>query len=279
MLFWGFDLLALFWGTSLVAQTVKNLPTMQGTEVQSPSWGDSLKKVMATHSSILAWKTPRTKEPGGLQSEESQRVRHDWTTNTLIISGFSKIVGMENRLCSAKEKCKLKKWSQLWRIFSISLPFEIFHIHCVNHWRHHLSLKIHTSCFLCVIFIQAKKKKKKEFILHCSLSVFSYLDNQKNIYPNFLNISEFQCMFSISIKNIPVFWGKSWVANFSQPGYPSISDLLHFISNPLVTHTHTHTHTQWYKTHLHKMIHYVHMLFNFLNNLGFLKPPCLNDLS
>ena len=181
MLFWGFDLLALFLGTSLVAQSVKNLPTMQGSEVQSPGWEDSLKKVMATHSSILAWKTPRTKEPGGLQSEESQRVRHDWTTNTLIISGFSKIVGMENRLCSAKEKCKLKKWSQLWRIFSISLPFEIFHIHCVNHWRHHLSLKIHTSCFLCVIFIQAKKKKKKSsFYTVASLS--SHIWIIKKIY-------------------------------------------------------------------------------------------------
>ena len=37
---------------------------------------------MATHSSILAWGIPRTEEPGGLQSMGSQRVRHDWATNT-----------------------------------------------------------------------------------------------------------------------------------------------------------------------------------------------------
>ena len=37
---------------------------------------------MATHSSILAWKIPGTEEPGGLQSVGSQRVGHDWATNT-----------------------------------------------------------------------------------------------------------------------------------------------------------------------------------------------------
>ena len=37
---------------------------------------------MATHSSILAWKIPRTNEPGGLQSMGSQRVRHDLAEHT-----------------------------------------------------------------------------------------------------------------------------------------------------------------------------------------------------
>ena len=44
------------YGTSLVAQTVKNLPAMQETQVQSLGWEDPLEKGMATHSSILAWK-------------------------------------------------------------------------------------------------------------------------------------------------------------------------------------------------------------------------------
>ena len=44
--------------TSLVAQTVKRLPTMQETWVQSLGWEDLLKKEMGTHSSILAWKIP-----------------------------------------------------------------------------------------------------------------------------------------------------------------------------------------------------------------------------
>ena len=61
----------------LVVQTVKNLPAMQETWVQSLGWKDPLEKGMATHSSILAWKIPWAEEPGGLQSMESQRVRHD----------------------------------------------------------------------------------------------------------------------------------------------------------------------------------------------------------
>ena len=43
---------------SLVAQTVKNLPTMQETWVQSLGWEDPLEEGMATHSSILAWRIP-----------------------------------------------------------------------------------------------------------------------------------------------------------------------------------------------------------------------------
>ena len=66
-----------FWWTSLVAQMVNRLPTMQETQVQSLGWGDSLEKEMATHSSILAWKIPWMEEPGRLQSMGSQRVGHD----------------------------------------------------------------------------------------------------------------------------------------------------------------------------------------------------------
>ena len=62
---------------SLVAQTVKHLPTMWETWVQSLGQEDLLEKEMAPHSSILAWKIPWTEEPGGLQSKGSQRVGHD----------------------------------------------------------------------------------------------------------------------------------------------------------------------------------------------------------
>ena len=55
-------------GASLVSQTVKNLPVMQETQVQSLGWEDSLEKGMATHFSILAWRIPSTEEHGGLQS-------------------------------------------------------------------------------------------------------------------------------------------------------------------------------------------------------------------
>ena len=47
---------------SLVANTVKNLPAMQETQVQSLSWEDSLEKGMATHSSILTWRIPWTEQ-------------------------------------------------------------------------------------------------------------------------------------------------------------------------------------------------------------------------
>ena len=62
---------------SLVAQTVKRLPAVRETRVQSLGWEDPLEKEMATHSSTLAWKIPWTEEPGRLQSMGSQRVRHD----------------------------------------------------------------------------------------------------------------------------------------------------------------------------------------------------------
>ena len=62
---------------SLVAQMAKRLPAMQENWVRSLGWEDSLEKEMATHSSTLAWKIPRTEEPGRLQSMGSQRVGHD----------------------------------------------------------------------------------------------------------------------------------------------------------------------------------------------------------
>ena len=66
----------------MVAQTVKNLPAMQETWVRSLCWEDPLEKGAATHSSILAWRSPWIEEPHGLQSMGSQRVGQDGATNT-----------------------------------------------------------------------------------------------------------------------------------------------------------------------------------------------------
>ena len=63
--------------SSLVAQTVKNAPTMQETQILSLGLEDPLKKEIATYSSILAWGIPWTEEPCGLQSVGSQRVGHN----------------------------------------------------------------------------------------------------------------------------------------------------------------------------------------------------------
>ena len=60
-----------------MAQTVKCLPKMRETWVPSLGWEDPLEKEMANHSSTLAWKIPRTEEPGRLQSMGSQRVGHN----------------------------------------------------------------------------------------------------------------------------------------------------------------------------------------------------------
>ena len=60
---------------------------MQETQVPSVGWEDPLEKGMVTHSIILAWRSPWTEEPGGLQSMGSQRAGRDWaaTTFTFIV--------------------------------------------------------------------------------------------------------------------------------------------------------------------------------------------------
>ena len=55
---------------------IKNLPAMRETQVESLGWEVPLKKGMATHSSVLIWRTPWTEEPGGLQYIGLQRLRH-----------------------------------------------------------------------------------------------------------------------------------------------------------------------------------------------------------
>ena len=73
-----------------MAQQVKNLPAMQGTQVQSQGGEEPLEEEMATHASILAWEIPWTEQPGGLQSIGSQRVGHNRA---------SKHIGNDFRIC------------------------------------------------------------------------------------------------------------------------------------------------------------------------------------
>ena len=62
----------LYLRAALVAQVVKNWPTMQETQILSLGWEDLLEKGMTPHSSILAWIIPLTKEPGRLQFTVSE---------------------------------------------------------------------------------------------------------------------------------------------------------------------------------------------------------------
>ena len=60
-----------------MAQSLKTRPAMRETRVQSLGGEDPLEKEIATHSSILAWRIPRTEEPCGLESMGSQRIGHN----------------------------------------------------------------------------------------------------------------------------------------------------------------------------------------------------------
>ena len=71
--------------TTLVVEMVKNLPAVQETWIQSLGREDPLEKRMATHPNILAWRIPWAEEPGRLHPTGSQRVRHDWVTNTFTL--------------------------------------------------------------------------------------------------------------------------------------------------------------------------------------------------
>ena len=62
---------------SLGTQTIKGMPAMWETQVQSLDWEDPLEKGMASCCSILAWRIPWTEEPGGLQPMGLQRVERD----------------------------------------------------------------------------------------------------------------------------------------------------------------------------------------------------------
>ena len=95
---------------------VKNPPATQETRVRALGWEHPLEKGMATHYSILAWRIPWTEKTGGLQSMGSQKVRHDWVTNTSLsweylrkcMLGTEKAWTMTQGMQSAQ--CKEKIW-------------------------------------------------------------------------------------------------------------------------------------------------------------------------
>ena len=70
-------------GASLIAQSVKNLPAMQETWVQFLGQEDPLEMETAIHSSILAWRIPRTEEPGRLHRLQSTGLQESDTTERL----------------------------------------------------------------------------------------------------------------------------------------------------------------------------------------------------
>ena len=128
---------------------LRNLPALQETQLWSLGCKDPLEKGMTSQSSILAWRIPWTEEPGGLQSMRSQRVRHDWATDTFTslslfsyerwkyTDGFTqfslgkKKVRRESRLKDGKTVTnRIVKHTYSEKVFSLC------------HWKFELSIKI-----------------------------------------------------------------------------------------------------------------------------------------
>ena len=125
--FWPLAIYCLSNRASLVAQMLEHLAALLETWVRSLGWEDPLEKEMATHSSILAWSTPWTEEPGGLQSTGLPRVRHDWVTSlseklyTLSKNKTGGDCGSDDELIIAKFRLKLKKVGKTTRTFRYDL--------------------------------------------------------------------------------------------------------------------------------------------------------------
>ena len=121
------------------SSVLKNLPATQETWLWSLGQEDPLGKGMATHSSILAWRIPWTEEPGRLQSMGSQRVKHDWATNTFtfftsMVFCYSGLNRLKQAICLTSDPwfslhfwCCLCPWSEnllllVWlSVFALSL--------------------------------------------------------------------------------------------------------------------------------------------------------------
>ena len=146
---------------------------MQKTWVQSLGWEDLLEKQMATHSSILAWRTPWTEKPGQLQSMGLQRIGHDLVTNTHTPSPFL------NRCVSIR--LSVSEWS--W----ISL-------HSLKSWiRSWLSWKGLRVC-LCWVYERCLNKtievlQAMNLGLVILISCVSWIITPKSLLPNFYCLS------------------------------------------------------------------------------------------
>ena len=107
-------------GSSLVAQMVKNPPSVSETGIQSLGWEDPLEKGMATHSNILAWRIPWTEDPGRLQStwlqklDPTEQLFFTWYQCFPIFPcGLIRLSAEKNR-CTRSHKTVEARWREGW---------------------------------------------------------------------------------------------------------------------------------------------------------------------
>ena len=135
---------------------VKNLPAMWETWVQSLSQEDPLEKAIVTHSCILSWRIPWTEEPGRLQSMGSQRVRHNWATNTHPQRNFCKWNSREGEVavflsCSFQRRRCLSQY--------LSLQLSLFSV-CLS-LSHSFSLFPFLSCIVSALLLKSSFLRSK----------------------------------------------------------------------------------------------------------------------
>ena len=117
----SFILMVYFRGISIYSlapggSVVKNPPAKKETRVWSPGWEDPLEEEMATHSSILAWRIPRSEEPGGLHVVAKSRIRlstlHTLCFNCSLVKGLW--INKSNDLKRQKLQFSLKMLSRIF---------------------------------------------------------------------------------------------------------------------------------------------------------------------
>ena len=107
-----------------MAQRVKNLPARQANWVRSLGQEDPLEKKMITHSSILAWRIPRTEKPGGLQPIRWKGVRHDWATITFTFVTITYMLKHSPSLTSISFSLRMAESSVLFMVTLQSNHFQ-----------------------------------------------------------------------------------------------------------------------------------------------------------
>ena len=126
---------------------VKNPPVMREIWVWSLGWEDFLEDNMASHSSILAWKTPWTEEPGGLQSTGSQRVRRDWSdlSHSCIFITVVLFLSLPNPMLYVTSFCKtcILNHIEKWKSNTVLAFFFCFHYDVnISRMRSNLILRV-----------------------------------------------------------------------------------------------------------------------------------------